>query len=105
MVAPANPKAVAAVPLVRKFRRLTGAPATGGPANAEAGSQQTHREKKPRRHACLLIALLRAPPRSNRKCAAIVGAVWRRVKRARCPSTKMAASTIRVAAVAGEREF
>jgi hypothetical protein len=62
--AAANPNAVAALP-DRKFRRLTGGPATGGP-NAATGSQQTHCEKKPRRPACLFIMHLPARPQVRR---------------------------------------
>src|SRR5258708_881901 len=74
-VAPASPKAVAALP-DRKFRRLT-----GGPAKAATGSQQTHCEKKPRRPACFIIIFLRAQP-----VCRIVGAVCGGVKRAPSPS-------------------
>ena len=69
IVAPANPKAVAALP-ERKFRRLT-----GGPAKAPAGSQQTHCEKNPRRPA-RPIMFLRALPMGR-----IVGGLFGVVKR------------------------
>jgi hypothetical protein len=94
--APVNPRAVAAALPERKFRRLT-----GGPANAGAGSQQAHREKKSRRPGCLIIMRLHAQPPS----AAIVGAVWRGVKRKRCRGPKIAASTIHIAAARGETDF
>src|SRR5450631_1527730 len=90
-----NPNAVAALP-DRKFRRLTGAPemgspATGSPANAATGSQQTHREKNPRRPACLLIMLLLAQPQVRRHS-------WRGLARGQAwakPSIEIVASTIR----------